>query len=68
MTPNEFHFYLIIFYFIHSRVFGFVARKQGYTTDNSCHIFAELESEEPADAIVNFIMKIMLGLSVGHKR
>ncbi|XP_062853704.1 tensin-1 isoform X1 [Trichomycterus rosablanca] len=43
-----------------ARLFGFVARKQGSTTDNVCHLFAELDSNQPASAIVNFISKIML--------
>ncbi|XP_067832711.1 tensin-2-like isoform X3 [Heptranchias perlo] len=43
------------------RMFGFVAKKQGSTSDNVCHLFAELDPEQPASAIVNFIMKVMLG-------
>jgi tensin len=46
----------------YSRVFGFVARKQGsLTADNQCHLFAELEPEQPATAIVNFVSKVMMG-------
>uniref|UniRef100_A0A8C6BCA9 Tensin 3 n=1 Tax=Monodon monoceros TaxID=40151 RepID=A0A8C6BCA9_MONMO len=40
-----------------SRVFGFVARKQGSATDNVCHLFAEHDPEQPASAIVNFVSK-----------
>ncbi|XP_059499452.1 tensin-2-like isoform X3 [Stegostoma tigrinum] len=43
------------------RMFGFVAKKQGSTSDNVCHLFAELDPEQPASAIVNFITKVMLG-------
>lgn len=43
------------------RIFGFVARKQGSPTDNACHIFAELDADQPGSAIVEFIMKVMLG-------
>lgn len=49
-----------------SRLFGFVARKQGSTTDNACHLFAELDPNQPASAIVNFVSKVML--SAGQKR
>ncbi|XP_035958598.2 tensin-3 isoform X2 [Halichoerus grypus] len=44
-----------------SRVFGFVARKQGSATDNVCHLFAEHDPEQPASAIVNFVSKVMIG-------
>jgi tensin len=46
---------------VSARVFGFVARKHGSATDNACHVFAELDPDQPADAIANFIMKVMLG-------
>ncbi|XP_044752814.1 tensin-1 isoform X4 [Coccinella septempunctata] len=43
-----------------NRIFGFVARKPNVKTpDNQCHLFAELEPEQPASAIVNFVNKIM---------
>uniref|UniRef100_A0A146LA02 Tensin n=2 Tax=Lygus hesperus TaxID=30085 RepID=A0A146LA02_LYGHE len=42
------------------RCFGFVARKPGSKADNQCHIFAELEPEQPANAIVNFVTKVMM--------
>ena len=44
-----------------SRVFGFVARKHSGASDNACHLFAELDPEQPASAIVNFVTKIMIG-------
>ncbi|XP_048508207.1 tensin-3 isoform X3 [Athalia rosae] len=43
------------------RCFGFVARKPAHKSDNQCHIFAELEPEQPATAIVNFVNKVMMG-------
>ncbi|KAM7104725.1 tensin-1 isoform 9-T9 [Molossus nigricans] len=49
-----------------AKLFGFVARKQGSTTDNACHLFAELDPKQPASAIVNFVSKVML--SAGQKR
>ncbi|XP_032073082.1 tensin-1 isoform X5 [Thamnophis elegans] len=49
-----------------AKLFGFVARKQGSTTDNVCHLFAELDPDQPAAAIVNFVSRVMLGSS--HKR
>nr|XP_046180784.1 tensin-like isoform X12 [Oncorhynchus gorbuscha] len=42
-----------------ARLFGFVARKQGSTTDNVSHLFAELDPDQPASAIVNFVSKVM---------
>uniref|UniRef100_A0A8C3U259 Tensin 1 n=1 Tax=Catharus ustulatus TaxID=91951 RepID=A0A8C3U259_CATUS len=48
------------------KLFGFVARKQGSTTDNICHLFAELDPDQPAAAIVNFVSRVMLGS--GQKR
>ena len=47
------------------RVFGFVARKPGSLAENVCHLFAELDPEQPAGAIVNFINKVLLG---SHQR
>ncbi|KAM4873970.1 tensin-3 isoform 2-T2 [Thomomys bottae] len=44
-----------------SKVFGFVARKQGSATDNVCHLFAEHDPEQPASAIVTFVSKVMIG-------
>ncbi|XP_010218338.1 PREDICTED: tensin-like [Tinamus guttatus] len=49
-----------------AKLFGFVARKQGSTTDNICHLFAELDPDQPAAAIVNFVSRVMLGS--GQKR
>uniref|UniRef100_A0A673GVT8 Tensin-1-like n=1 Tax=Sinocyclocheilus rhinocerous TaxID=307959 RepID=A0A673GVT8_9TELE len=40
--------------------FGFVARKQGSTTDNVSHLFAEMDPDQPATAIVNFVSKVMI--------
>ncbi|KAJ6654744.1 hypothetical protein lerEdw1_006607 [Lerista edwardsae] len=48
-----------------SKIFGFVAKKQGSPCENVCHLFAELDPEQPASAIVNFITKVMLG---AHRR
>ncbi|XP_077459706.1 tensin-2-like isoform X2 [Stigmatopora argus] len=44
-----------------SKMFGFVARRTGNATENVCHLFAELDPEQPAASIVNFINKVMLG-------
>uniref|UniRef100_A0A1I7XX07 SH2 domain-containing protein n=1 Tax=Steinernema glaseri TaxID=37863 RepID=A0A1I7XX07_9BILA len=43
-----------------ARVFGFVARKVGSRTDNACHLFAELDPDQPAQAVCNFITKVMM--------
>ncbi|XP_068455135.1 tensin-2-like isoform X2 [Clinocottus analis] len=44
-----------------SKMFGFVARRSGSSSENVCHLFAEMDPEQPAVAIVNFINKVMLG-------
>ncbi|XP_066544551.1 tensin 1b isoform X4 [Amia ocellicauda] len=44
-----------------AKFFGFVARKQGSTTDNVSHLFAEMDPDQPASAIVNFVSKVMIG-------
>ncbi|XP_056912490.1 tensin-3-like isoform X3 [Takifugu flavidus] len=44
-----------------AKIFGFVARKTGTSTDNVCHLFAEHDPEQPASAIVNFVSKVMIG-------
>ncbi|XP_030210775.1 tensin [Gadus morhua] len=41
------------------RLFGFVARKQGSTTDNVSHLFAELDPAQPAPAILSFLSRMM---------
>ncbi|KAJ8358544.1 hypothetical protein SKAU_G00150690 [Synaphobranchus kaupii] len=46
-----------------SKMFGFVAKKPGGASENVCHLFAEMDPEQPATAIVNFINKVMLGPS-----
>ena len=48
----------ITFFF---RMFGFVAKKSGSSVDNQCHVFAELDRDQPARAIVNFVSKILIG-------
>ncbi|XP_063882184.1 tensin-1-like isoform X9 [Scylla paramamosain] len=42
------------------RIFGFVAKKGASRTENQCHILAELEPEQPATAICNFVTKVMM--------
>lgn len=43
-----------------NRLFGFVARKPTNRSCNQCHVFAELDPDQPARAIVNFVNKLML--------
>nr|pir hypothetical protein M01E11.7a - Caenorhabditis elegans [Caenorhabditis elegans] len=42
-----------------ARLFAFVARIPS-SSENACHVFAELEPEQPGSAVVNFINKVML--------
>ncbi|CDQ84520.1 unnamed protein product [Oncorhynchus mykiss] len=51
-----------------SKVFGFVARRTGSSSENVCHLFAEMDPEQPAVAIVNFINKVMLGPQQQQRR
>ncbi|MBV99055.1 Tensin-2, partial [Eschrichtius robustus] len=44
-----------------SKIFGFVAKKPGSPWENVCHLFAELDPDQPAGAIVTFITKVLLG-------
>ncbi|GAA6068910.1 tensin-2 isoform X1, partial [Tachysurus ichikawai] len=48
-------------------MFGFIARRSGSSLGNVCHLFAELDPEQPAKAIINFINKVMLGPQHIHK-
>ncbi|KAH8041378.1 hypothetical protein HPB51_014659 [Rhipicephalus microplus] len=51
-----------------ARCFGFVARKPASKTDNQCHLFAELDPEQPASAIVNFVGKVMDSAGISATR
>ncbi|XP_076822845.1 uncharacterized protein LOC143469149 isoform X2 [Clavelina lepadiformis] len=44
-----------------ARVFGFVAKKPGSSVDNVCHLFAEIDLDQPAPAVVNFVSKVLIG-------
>ena len=37
-----------------------MAKKGASRLENQCHILAELEPEQPATAIVNFVTKVMM--------
>ncbi|KAE9419310.1 hypothetical protein Angca_009186, partial [Angiostrongylus cantonensis] len=41
-----------------ARIFAIVARKPS-SVENACHVFSELEPEQPATAVVNFINKVL---------
>jgi tensin len=42
------------------QIFAFVAKRTATSSDNQCHIFCELESRQPAAAIVSFAQKVLL--------
>jgi tensin len=48
--------------------FGFVARKPGTLADNQCHVFVQLEPEQPASAIINFVSKVMQASEQGRQK
>ena len=44
-----------------AKIFGFVARKPtSKSGHNQCHLFAELDPDQPAKAIVNFVNKVLV--------
>lgn len=51
--------FVYVYFNSSARLFGFVARKQGSTTDNVSHLFAELDPDQPATAITGFVSKVM---------
>ena len=51
-----------------NKLFAFVARKATSRNCNQCHVFAELDSDQPARAIVNFVNKVMLSGAGGAVR
>ncbi|CAF0846132.1 unnamed protein product [Didymodactylos carnosus] len=44
-----------------ARCFAFVSKKSGKSQQNECHVFAEIDSTQPAAVIVNFVSKVMIG-------
>lgn len=48
-----------------AKCFGFISKKhtdQRLSADDyECHVFAELDPGQPANAIVNFVSKVMIG-------
>ena len=48
-----------------NKLFAFVARKPASTACNQCHVFAEVDVDQPARAIVNFVNKLMMSTSNG---
>jgi len=48
-----------------NKLFAFVARKAASRACNQCHVFAELDLDQPARAIVNFVNKLMMSTSNG---
>jgi len=65
---KDFYFILKIVSLFYSRCFGFIARKPASKTDNQCHLFAELEAEQPATAIVNFVKLMMTSSTTTHNK
>ena len=52
-----------------NRLFAFVARKPANGACNQCHVFAELNADQPARAIVNFVNKLVLsGNNTFHRK
>lgn len=47
-----------IFFFCRT-IFAFVARRSTSSSDNQCHVFCELEPNQPAAAITAFANKVI---------
>ncbi|XP_069763273.1 tensin-4-like [Narcine bancroftii] len=43
-----------------SRIFAFVAKKQGISSENVCHLFAELERDNSAHLIISLVTSTLL--------
>ncbi|GCB74843.1 hypothetical protein scyTo_0020264 [Scyliorhinus torazame] len=43
-----------------SRIFAFVAKNHGNSSENVCHLFAEFEQDHSAHFIINLVSKILL--------
>ncbi|XP_065163862.1 tensin-1 isoform X5 [Atheta coriaria] len=46
------------------KIFGFVARKPTSNSDNQCHLFADMDPDQPASAIVSFVNKVFSSISM----
>ena len=51
-------FFMSSSFFSCCRMFGFVAKKK--KGGNHCLLFAELDPDQPASAVVNFVTKVMM--------
>lgn len=47
------------------RLFGVVAKKHANAPDNVGHVFADIDADQPASAIVMFIQKLLMSQSSG---
>ncbi|XP_067869775.1 tensin-4-like [Heterodontus francisci] len=43
-----------------SRIFAFVAKKQGSPSENVCHLFAEFERDHSSHLIINLVSKVLV--------
>lgn len=50
---------MLLFLCFLARCFGFVVRKQVNSRENECHVCAEIDNDQPASAVINFIHKAM---------
>lgn len=50
---------LNLFFIINRTIFAFVARRSTSSSDNQCHVFCELEANQPAVAITSFASKVI---------
>ncbi|XP_063707339.1 tensin-1 isoform X2 [Culicoides brevitarsis] len=48
------------------RIYAFVAKRSSTSQDNQCHVFCELEPNQPASAIVSFANKIITATCEQH--
>ena len=50
---------MLLFLCFLARCFGFVVRTQVNSRENECHVCAEIDNDQPASAVINFIHKAM---------
>jgi hypothetical protein len=47
-------------FFVYLRIFGVVCKPRITTGNNECHLFVELDPEQPAIAVVDFILRYLI--------
>lgn len=54
------HSYYNIYYFSSLRIFGLITKPQAKSSSSEVHLFVELDPDQPAIAIVDFINRYLI--------